>query len=1167
MSCIIGYQNYQRELNQQLEQILQKKRSVFIDLSEDLQQVFNQLRHTARLLDASFELGHESIEINQEIIPPIYKIELANTKHVEINSSYTGLLQQFGELFTAVFSSMVDDSTIANIAILERDGLIYNYTSSSDNISSQIPIWIENNKESIKRAKIEQQALYLPPVYNKDKTEALYYVLMPLYTSNDKNTYLTIELSSKALTKQLNEQLTSSFIVWHRASETTFLTNLGSPIQKTLQASLFSATDYLSDVLPPSQLNYVRTTTGHKFRQLMFSSATHDSDNDVKFILPIESSPFLAMVEVTEPFVIQKAWENAFFDTLSFSLLAALVLGSILFYVYHSLARPTSKLIHYIEKYSSSNDLKDIKVPRGWQEWFNKIKSAITSGESENKQLKEANQQLKIIMANKSQELEEQNASQDRNQALNRSIMNSIPDMLYYKNLDGSYLGCNSAYENFIGLSEASLVTKSTEDIFPEEIAEELTKFDFQALKSKRAFSDTLPVTFANGRKSIVRWVTAPIISNNGNVVGLLGLGRDVTKQEEGIKKLQQTQLQLERADQAKSDFIANMSHEIRTPMNAVIGMLEMLASSKLNPVQYSYLNVASTSSKHLLSVINDILDFSKLAAEQVTLHHEVFSIKEVLDIAFANSLPAAIEKGLLLDIDTPADFPEFFIGDKIRLNQIFTNLISNAVKFTAEGSIILKATILRGLGNKLKIEFCIIDTGVGIPEDKQASIFEAFTQSDASITREYGGTGLGLTIVSQLAKLMGGTTLLKSEPGKGSRFSVQLTLETREEQPEYSSVSRKWLIFEPIERYRSLLTNKLENANQQSRAISDISNVELFNNEILVCRPTLLNQLMKSELTKLQSLQCHYQPIAFDLTDVDSEIMTSLDHYPLLTMPFSTNAIMFNQFQHEVKPSAQAAMFGALKDQKILIVEDNEVNQQVLSLILSQEGASVIVTSNGYEGLTQLNKQKIDAVILDVQMPIMDGLACCRKIRELKKYQKTPVIAMTAHTSEEDKEKSEQAGFSVHLNKPIERKLLINSLVTLLDIKPPHEANVSLGQHLQHEQLVPLSTSLDLDFLMQQFNQDSDTVMKVLQKFYQRKMQNLSIEQQKYATADVKEVIAFVHNMKGMLGSVGAKQAYQATCHLEEQLKLQQQVDEKLLQLWFEQLMQLAQQLKQIAN
>ncbi|MDH3393265.1 MAG: response regulator, partial [Desulfobulbaceae bacterium] len=505
-------------------------------------------------------------------------------------------------------------------------------------------------------------------------------------------------------------------------------------------------------------------------------------------------------------------------------------------------------------------------------------------------------------------------------------------------------------------------------------------------------------------------------------------------------------------ASQAKSDFLANMSHEIRTPMNGIIGYTNLILGLDLSAEARSYLSMVKTASVRLLDIINDILDFSKIEAGKFDLDIRPFSLHDMLDEALKILAIKANEKGLELVYHVMEDVPDKLVGDSGRLRQIFVNLIGNAIKFTSRGEVVVRAEVVeRGVGGEVKLQFLVLDTGVGIPEDKKELIFDSFSQADASMARKYGGTGLGLTISSQLVRLMGGEIKVVSNIGKGTTFSftAQFT-QQHEVSPEAMSL--------PVEKCRQLsalvvaendtcrqilsemlggLLGRVETTKSGKGAMAALER-ESF--DIVFADLQLpdmdgidLSRKVRSRGDSAVSHTVILTPPAFhiqkDFAPGQAEDLVS----SYLMKPISKSDLLrsiqgvFGIFDEPVpsESSAELIRFASNEIQPkkhILLAEDERINQTLAIILLEKEGLQVTLAENGREVLEAMANIKFDLVLMDVQMPEMDGLEATKIIRENENggARRVPIVAMTAHAMRDDRERCLAAGMDAYLSKPI---------------------------------------------------------------------------------------------------------------------------------------------------
>jgi signal transduction histidine kinase/CheY-like chemotaxis protein len=545
--------------------------------------------------------------------------------------------------------------------------------------------------------------------------------------------------------------------------------------------------------------------------------------------------------------------------------------------------------------------------------------------------------------------------------------------------------------------------------------------------------------------------------------LGVLIWGETQRRRVKQQSKLIQKQLEetaalkeaAEAANRAKSEFLANMSHEIRTPMNGIIGMIELALDAQPSPEQADYLKMAHNSAEALLRVINDILDFSKIEAGRLELDPVDFDLNECLEEAIRVFALLASEKGIELACEVDPDVPPKVCADLFRLRQVITNLIGNALKFTPQGEICVRVTKEAEFVDRIKLHFVVSDTGIGIPLEKQKLIFDAFVQGDSSTTRQYGGTGLGLTISSRLIKMMGGEIWVESEPNQGSRFHFTIEVKPALAGPNYSAIPVEYLrdlhvlVVDDNATNRRILTETMSRWGMRVRAAGDgasalqeIEQAEKTGDPFRLLltdahmpgmdgfelihrvrqRPQLAQSMVIMMLTssgqKRDVARCEDEGVAVYL--VKPVRQGELKRAILRAIHVVPEPVLLAQ-----EPRRQASLLEApanFSPLRILLAEDNLVNQCLARKLLEKRGHTVVVAGNGREVLALLDQTPFDVVLMDVQMPDMDGFDATAAIRAKERHtgQHIPIIAMTAHAMKGDEERCLESGMDAYVAKPI---------------------------------------------------------------------------------------------------------------------------------------------------
>jgi two-component system sensor histidine kinase/response regulator len=645
-----------------------------------------------------------------------------------------------------------------------------------------------------------------------------------------------------------------------------------------------------------------------------------------------------------------------------------------------------------------------------------------------------------------------------RKNSLVRSLINGSEDLIYFKDGEGVYQGCNWRFADSLGRTEEEVAGKTDAELVDSTRAASYRKSDMEALTSWDPVRYEEWVVDHEGNRRLWETVKTVFRHVEGDHLGLLGVVRDVTERKEAEERMRVLAEQAERATRMKSAFLANMSHEIQTPMNGVLGMTEILLDTELSKEQRTSLQIIQSSGESLLGVLNDILDISKIEAGHMELEEVSFDLHEQILGAVALFSHSAVEKGSELVVDLKLEVPQGVVGDPTRLRQIFSNLVGNAVKFTPEGEILVSVTWEGGDLDHARVKFSVRDTGVGIPDEKLQSIFQEFTQADSSTTREYGGTGLGLTISRHLVSLMGGDLEVESVEGQGSEFFFTLDFPIDENfapraEPEagVDLSGTRALIVDDLETNRRIFrefmevagatVHSTESARDALRLLKTVQDAEPFDFVILDLLMPGRDGFQLAEDIRLDP-QLRDLPILI-LTSSnrpgDRRLAGRLRINGFLQKPVSRADLLRGiqdvlddvgarraspvasgpEGEMEGPSPAEDVTKDPLEGMEILVAEDNLVNQQVALGLLSRWGCKVTLVGNGIEALASLETSVPDLILMDVQMPEMDGLETTRRIREDSRFASVPILALTAHVLPEERQMCEKVGMNDYVPKP----------------------------------------------------------------------------------------------------------------------------------------------------
>jgi len=754
--------------------------------------------------------------------------------------------------------------------------------------------------------------------------------------------------------------------------------------------------------------------------------------------------------------------------------------------------------------------------------------------------------------------------------AYTRGLIESSPDALVTFDENGIITDVNEQTSKLTGCAREELIGSQFRDYF--------TDPERAYLGVKRSFEEgkvtdyELVMKSKTGELTVVSYNAIVYMDEKGQDRGVFAAARDISESKLVEKELKEAKEAAEAATKAKSEFLANMSHEIRTPMNGVIAAAELALSEKMSPRAERYLEIIQSSAYSLLGIINDVLDFSKIEADKLDLETRPFLLDEVIDRITDVFMSEAAGKRIELLVDIDLEAPNALIGDPLRLQQILKNLVSNAVKFTDIGGIILvRVTESEKSADRTTLTFSVKDTGIGIAPKYLSRLFKPFTQADTSSTREYEGTGLGLTICKRLVEMMGGKIWVESELGKGSTFSFTVCFNRQ------SANEKQKLVPPPDIQHLNVLV------------VDDCADSRLIMQKMLESFGLRVKLVSSGEesLKALEENKTREEP--FELVVIDwlmpglggIETSKRIRKDLKLTIPI----ILMTAFGKEnemldaekaginaflTKPIHQSTLFNAIMDTfgkkrlkieekekhittratiyknflrgiRILVAEDNPTNQEIALAILEGAGIVVEIANNGKKAVEALQRSRFDAVLMDIQMPEMDGYEATKIIRKDSRFKSLPIIAMTAHAMKGDEEKCLEAGMDGYVSKPISQDRLFHTIWKSMEHEKkvpyykepeaPKDRDITVAQTEDLPERLP---GINIQDALGALNIEKAVFKHILIGFLKNNKESANKIRDTFDKKNWELLVQLAHSLKGSAGSIGADELYKAAQELE---------------------------------
>jgi PAS domain S-box-containing protein len=757
-----------------------------------------------------------------------------------------------------------------------------------------------------------------------------------------------------------------------------------------------------------------------------------------------------------------------------------------------------------------------------------------------------------------------------------QALADTIPYPIFVKGPDSRFINVNKSYEDTFNVKRENVIGKTVLDLEYLPVADRKAYQieDTEILNSRGMVRKEIPLTYGDGLiHSTMYWVKS-FEKSDGSIGGLLGTFVDISEQKMAEQTLAHAKSLAEDAVTAKSNFLANMSHEIRTPMNAIIGMSALALKSDLSPQQRNYIVKVNRAAESLLGIVNDILDFSKIEANKLDIESIPFCLDDILDNLSNMLVDKLNEKQTELIFDVENDVPIDLIGDPLRLSQILTNLGSNAAKFTDNGEIKVHISCLNKQDDNVTLKFSICDTGIGMSTLQQEKLFQSFSQADASTTRKYGGTGLGLAICKNLVELLGGEIWLESEENNGSQFHFTVSYQSQSsaqiesKRPYLSSIKGlKLALIADNESYKPILQRILtsfgfiiETYSSVTEALPKLVQQEGIFDALVFDLVKCSNDKSCADINSIREagITLPILHILSNRQEVPTRSLSEDQHYFVTCKPITSSNLLdsllvtlgqenLRSVKHRTAPLEEQSAINALQGAKILLVEDNEINQELATELLTHHGIEVVVANNGQEAIDHLNNQRFDGVLMDCQMPVKDGYIATREIRQDPRFIELPIIAMTANVMAGDREKALESGMNEHIGKPINTGELFTKLAQWVTPSYPNKVK-KITRRAQDDTInIPEIDGIDIKAGLAIAQNNQALYLRLLMKFKDNYQYAIAPMEIALANNDFAATEQLAHTLKGVTGNIGAAKLYEL-CQLLESDAIQQTVQPSLL-------------------